>query len=105
MASGPLDLLPLFATDEQIARAVLGIGHEAIWKKYMAVYEREGFPKPDAILNRRYTPAVKAWLDARAGLGEGPKPAMVDGKENLAAWNDRRPHRKRIRDPDYKFAK
>ena len=58
---------PLFVTDAQI-RKRMGVG-ERLWRGSIAKMERDGFPKRDRILRRRYWPAVKAWLDRRAGLG------------------------------------
>lgn len=72
----------LFMTDAEAAKA-LGIPTDE-FKATVIVLEREGFPLPDPIFkNRRYWPAVKAFLDRRYGLG-GEKNILSkpDGKEN-----------------------
>jgi hypothetical protein len=46
--------------------------------------EADGFPRPDPIIGDWWGPAVKAFFDRRAGLGEPQQPTAVraDGEEN-----------------------
>jgi hypothetical protein len=46
--------------------------------------ERYGFPKADPLFKARYAPAVRAWLDAQAGLSD-IEPQVQDGQET---WDD-----------------
>lgn len=82
--SAPADV-PLYATDEQIARAVFGPGKSAVsdWKTLAAA--ARGMPEKDPVTNRRYWPAVRAFLDRRAGLHHHAIPATIDGQENFDA--------------------
>ena len=53
-----------------------------------------GFPHKDPLLaNRRYWPAVKAFLDRRSGISM-EAPTVIDGKEN---WDDPPTSRRRAR--------
>lgn len=74
----------LFKTEAEIAHLV-GIG-EKRWTATARVLEREGLPQRDPqFSNRRYWPAVRAFLDRRAGLRQDDIPAVPDGEEN---WNE-----------------
>ena len=74
---------PLFPTDAEIARELFGEGREALptWLLMVAGLEHRGLPHADPITGRRYWPAVKAFLDRRAGLREDAVPAVADGQE------------------------
>lgn len=54
---------PLYRTEAEVARAVLGRCSLEEWKGLAIVLEREGLPKVDPEFGRRYWPAVKAWFD------------------------------------------
>ena len=92
---GPLDQLPFYATDDQLARAIVGIGRVKEWKQFVALYEHQGFPKVHFLLGGRYIPAVKKFLDLHEGVSDLPNvwPAR-DGKEDLSVWNTRRQRRR-----------
>ena len=73
-------LEPVFLTDGQIAARV-GVATSE-WQAIAKVLTREGLPQPDLLFgNRRYWPAVKAWLDRRAGLSSHGH-IVKDGEEN-----------------------
>jgi hypothetical protein len=55
--------LPLYRTELEIARAVLGRCSLEEWKGLAIVLEREGLPKVDPEFGKRYWPAVKTWFD------------------------------------------
>ena len=80
--------LPLFLPDKQIAQ-LLGIG-EKTWRAVAQQLERQGLPKPDpSFANRRYWPAVRAFLDRRyhldaTGIRIGPSSTKVE----IGEWND-----------------
>lgn len=57
----------LYVTDGEIAK-VLGVSTDK-WKQIATVLSRKGLPPPSPLFeNRRYWPAVKAFLDRRHGL-------------------------------------
>jgi len=91
----------LFVTDAQLAERI-GLTTEQI-KAKTSTLEKSGFPSKDVMFeNRRYWPAVRAWLDRRYGLygahghnaypldeeelwkrsGGRTAPPGLDGKEN-----------------------
>ncbi|WP_234842192.1 winged helix-turn-helix domain-containing protein [Sinorhizobium meliloti] len=84
----------LFVTDAECAERI-GIPTDE-FKTVVATAAKSGFPMQDPLFkNRRYWPAVRAWLDRRYSLttGSGPyapdevepwKKALpgLDGKEN-----------------------
>lgn len=73
---------PLYATEEEIASAVLGPGRLEEWRALAIVWERSGLPRIDAETGRRYYPAVKAWLDRKYGLTTAAPAAIPDGRED-----------------------
>ena len=79
MAAPKVD--PLFLTEAEIA-ARIGVT-AAEWQGTATVLERHGLPAKDALFSRRYWPAVKAFLDHRAGLTGAAPPAQPDGLENF----------------------
>lgn len=72
----------LFVTEAQCAER-LGLSTDQ-FKTALLAATKSGFPMPDPLFeNRRYWPAVRAWLDRRYGMGaEGSTPPGLDGKEN-----------------------
>jgi hypothetical protein len=91
MRRAPAPDMPLYPTDEEIARALFGDCRETVraFVAQMAIEERYGFPKKSqAFFGRRYWPAVLRYLETRDGaICETPLPA--EQQEN---WNhDRRP--------------
>lgn len=67
--------MPLFPDEVDIARAVLGPGRVSDWKCLAPSLERQGLPQVDPVFGGRYWPAVKAWMDRRAGLTTMTVPA------------------------------
>lgn len=74
----------LFVSEAQCAER-MGLTTEQLKQALLAV-SKAGFPPPDpSFANRRYWPAVKAWLDRRYGLYHGNAtiaPPGLDGTEN-----------------------
>lgn len=59
----------LFVTEAECAERI-GINTDG-FKTIVSELTRQGFPLPDPLFaNRRYWPAVRAWLDRRYGMGE-----------------------------------
>lgn len=80
--------MPLFPSEADISRAVLGPGRLNEWKCLAPSLERQGMPRVDPVFGGRYWPAVRAWLDRRAGIGSGTVPAAPDGEENWEAFRN-----------------
>jgi len=60
--------LPLFPSETEIARRVLGPGHVSEWKGLVVILEREGFPQVNTRFGGRYWPACERWFQAAHGL-------------------------------------
>ena len=76
----------LFLTDSQVAERI-GVSTDD-FKDMTQTLERSGFPLPDPLFkNKRYWPAVQAFLDKRSGLASSftrrnpAPPVMKDGKQ------------------------
>ena len=82
----------LYKSEAEIAKLV-GLP-VVLWKDTATVLERDGLPQKDPVFdNRRYWPAVQAWLDHRAGLRQDAPPLAPDGEENF----DYEPSKRRAR--------
>lgn len=69
-----------FVTDAEIA--VRWQVSTKIAKVAIAAFSMNGFPPPDPLMgNRRYWPAVVAFMRARYGMG--PKPTGIDGQDHF----------------------
>jgi len=86
-----LNELPLFAGEEELADAIMGPGNRARWRQVVRSLERCGFPKIDALLGGRYTPAIRTFFDREHGIGtEELKPRIEDEPERLGSWRQMR---------------
>jgi len=73
---------PLYLSDAAIAK-LLGIGKDR-WRANAVVLEKQGLPRPDPLFGRRRCwPAVRAFLDRRAGIGSGLPPRAHAVKEDF----------------------
>lgn len=81
----PLDRLPLFATDAELAGAILG-PRRGNWPAIAQLLETKGLPRINTLMGGRYVPAVKQYFDADNGILQKVLPSHPDGVENLAAW-------------------
>lgn len=68
-----LERLPLYPTEDELARAILG-SRARDWPSVAALDERKGLPKIDPVRGGRYRPAVQAFYDRVGGLGETDAP-------------------------------
>jgi hypothetical protein len=74
----------LFVTDAELIRR-LGVPEKAARVAIRELERRPGFPRKDALFgNRRFWPAVFAYLAKRYGLGT-LAPSPPDGSENFDA--------------------
>lgn len=87
--------IPEYVTDVQISE-IWGVCDKTARRAIKALERAGGFPRRDPLFgNKRYWPAVDAFMKRRAGLNV---PAIAtDGEEN---WNDETTaHRRRARAP------
>lgn len=90
----PLSALPLFATDKELAVAIVGKERAQMWiKAVIPQLERKGFPRIDPLHDGRPVPLVKRFYDGYFGITAGFNVAAPDGKENLGVWKRRREQR------------
>lgn len=81
--------LPLFATDHQLAVAIVGKVRAAMWiKTVIPQLERKGFPRVDPLHDGRPVPLVLKFYDGYFGLTSGL--AAVDGEERLGQFSRKR---------------
>lgn len=60
--------MPLYPSEAQIAREVLGPGRTEEWKGLVQVLEREGFPPIQPLYGGRFWEACLEWFRIRNGL-------------------------------------
>src|SRR5262245_27106888 len=63
-----MDAIPLYPTEAQIARKVLGPNRLDEWKALAVILERDGLPPIDHQFGGRYWPAVEMWFQSRNGI-------------------------------------
>lgn len=82
-----LSKLPLFATDREIAIAVVGKERAAMWiKAVIPQLERKGFPRIDPVHDGRPVPLVMRFYDGYFGITAGVQATAPDGEERLGMW-------------------
>lgn len=91
MTNDPLSQLPLFATDQQLAVAIVGKDRASMWvKTVIPQLEKKGFPRIDPLHDGRPVPLVRRFYEGYFGITAGFSAAAPDGKENLGMWKSRR---------------
>ncbi len=93
MTPSPLDTLPVFATDQEIAIALVGKSNADQWRKTRlpALEKIPGFPKVDQMHGGRPVPLLKLFYDNYFHLPKSGK-GVPDGEEDEGAW--KRPRRR-----------
>lgn len=87
MTTDPLSQLPMFATDQQIAVAIVGKDRASMWvKAIIPQLEKKGFPRIDPLHDGRPVPLVRLFYDGYFGITAGFSVAAPDGEENLGVW-------------------
>lgn len=91
ITNSALDKLPLFASDLEIAVAIVGKQNASSWKREMIpALERKGFPRFDPVHKGRAVPLVRKFYEAYFGLTMGAGPLQPDGKERLGQYSRRK---------------
>jgi hypothetical protein len=87
--------LPLFATDRELAVAIVGKERATMWvKTVVPQLERKGFPRVDPLHDGRPVPLVKKFYDGYFGIAAGFHATQPDGEENWDVFKDRRKKQK-----------
>ncbi|WP_105435689.1 MULTISPECIES: winged helix-turn-helix domain-containing protein [Neorhizobium] len=77
----------LFVTEAECAERI-GVPTDEL-KAIAAVLTKQGFPPQDPLFkNRRYWPAVRAWLDWRYGMSD--EPGGIYPPDEMEPWKRRR---------------
>ena len=84
VTNAALDKLPLFATDHEIAVAIVGKERAAYFRgAVLPTLERRGFPAVDPLHQGRAVPLVRQFYAAYLGVTAGFAMAKPDGEENI----------------------
>lgn len=84
VTNATLDKLPLFATDLEIAVAIVGKQNASRWKRdVIPVLERKGFPRWDPLHQGRPVPHVRQFYALYLGITAGFTMAPPDGEERV----------------------
>lgn len=87
------DALPLFATDEEIARAIVGDARAKEWvaTRLPTLAKKPGFPPVDPFHNGRPTWLIRRFYEQYLGVaGLASKPGLPDGLEDPSAWRTKK---------------
>ncbi|GLS29918.1 hypothetical protein SAMN04488498_110185 [Mesorhizobium albiziae] len=88
--TGPLDRLPMFASDREIAEALVGKSAAGAWLTRLPTLEaKAGFPKVDAFHGGRPVPLVRLFYRNYLHLPDDMK-GVPDGGEDEGAWKKSR---------------
>jgi|UPI00068EC6CF hypothetical protein len=95
LIGSPFDRLPLFATNDEIAIAIVGKKRACGSKRgALQILEARGFPRVDALHGGRPVPLIRKWYELHMGLNRSYVQATLeDGKENPDAWRSKRDRR------------
>lgn len=85
--SNALNDLPMFATDQQLAVAIVGKARATMWvRTVIPQLERKGFPRVDPLHDGRPVPLVRRFYDGYFGITAGFNVAAPDGQEDWGKW-------------------
>jgi hypothetical protein len=85
-----LDDLPAFASEDDLAAALMGKGRTGEFRQMVPLLEARGFPKVDGLMGGRYVPAVRAFFDREYRVRGDQQIAAPHGPAMLGAYSGRR---------------
>lgn len=95
----PFDRLPLFATDDEIAIAIVGKSRASAWKRgALRLLDGKGFPPVDVLHGGRPVPLIRKWYNQYLGIDKSYIQAP-DGPENSDVWDRSKRERRDDRKP------
>lgn len=84
VTNAALDKLPLFASDMEIAAAIVGRGRAEYWcRAILPALEQRGFPAIDPLHKARPVPLVKQYFAIYFGIAAGFTLAKPPGEEKV----------------------
>lgn len=82
-----LAALPLFATDQQLAMAIVGKSRSSMWmKRTLPILEARGFPRFDALHEGRPVALVKKYYDTYLGVNASYVSTGARTPEDPESW-------------------
>jgi hypothetical protein len=81
-----LDQLPAFASEDDLATALMGTGNITVFRQIVPLLERRGFPTIDGLMGGRYVPAVKAFFDREYSVQGASQVSAPHAPAELGAW-------------------
>jgi len=84
-----LDELPAFASEDDLAAALMGTGKTTAFRAILPLLEARGFPKVDGLMGGRYVPAVKAFFDREYKVHGEEQVSKPHSPANLGASHAR----------------
>jgi hypothetical protein len=91
VTNAALDKLPLFATDLEIAVAIVGKQNASRWKReVIPILEYKGFPRFDHLHHGRPVAHVKQFYAMYLGITAGFTLAKPDGVDKVGTWSRRK---------------
>lgn len=85
-----LDQLPAFASEDELATALMGTGKTTAFRQIVPLLERRGFPTIDGLMGGRYVPAVKAFFDREYRVRGEVQVSAPHAPATLGAYSARR---------------
>jgi hypothetical protein len=85
-----LDQLPAFASEDELATALMGTGKTTAFRQIVPLLERRGFPTIDGLMGGRYVPAVKAFFDREYRVSGAEQVRAPHSPATLGAYHGKR---------------
>ena len=85
-----LDQLPAFASEDDLATALMGTGNITVFRQIVPLLERRGFPIIDGLMGGRYTPAVRKFFDHNYRIDDGQVAAAPHAPAELGSWHSKK---------------
>lgn len=75
-------MFPLYPSETEVAKRVLGSGRINEWKGIAIILERQGFPQIEPLFGGRYWPACEMWFRGKHKIGSLQGFQKPDGVES-----------------------